>query len=88
MLETTSLSLRSHERFMAALQASGKGIRGVAAEAGCSPARVAQLSHGVKPAAQASTAVAIASALEVDVTDLFEFPDGEALIRLGLIRCV
>lgn len=86
MLETTSLALRSPDKFMAALKASSKSIRQVAREAECSPARIAQLSHGTHPAAQASTAVAIASALEVPVSDLFSFPDGEALIRLGLIR--
>lgn len=88
MLESTSLALRSPEAFKRALQASGKSIRDVARDANCSRARVGQLSNGVHPAAQASTAIAISAALDVDVRDLFSFPDGEALIQLGLIRDV
>jgi lambda repressor-like predicted transcriptional regulator len=86
MLVTTSLTLRHPDRLRAAMDKAGKSTRGLAREAGLSPARIAQLAAGDYPATQANAAVAIAAALELPVAALFEFPDGEALIRLGLIR--
>lgn len=88
MLPTTSLSLKEPDRLRSAMEKAGKSTRRLAHDAGCSPARIAQLAAGDYPATAATTAVAIATALDVDVTDLFVFPDGEALIRLGLIRAV
>lgn len=88
MLPTTSLSLRDPQKLRDAMDAAGKSTRSLARVAGCSPARIAQLAAGEYPATAATTAVAISTALDVDVTDLFSFPDGEALIRLGLIRGV
>lgn len=88
MLPTTSLTLPDPQKLRDAMDAAGKSTRSLAKVAGCSPARIAQLAAGEYPATAASTAVAIATALDVDVTELFTFPDGEALIRLGLIRGV
>lgn len=86
MLVTTSLTLSDPARLRAAMETAGKSTRGLAREAGLSASRVAQLAAGEYPATQANAAVAIAAALELPVASLFEFPDGEALIRLGLIR--
>lgn len=88
MLPTTSLTLPDPQKLRDAMDRAGKSTRSLAAVARCSPARIAQLAAGEYPATAATTAVAIATALDVDVTDLFTFPDGEALIRLGLIRGV
>lgn len=88
MLPTTSLSLTEPDKLRDAMAAAGKSTRRLASEAGCSPARIAQLAAGDYPATAATTAVAIATALDVPVASLFSFPDGDALIRLGLIRAV
>lgn len=86
MLSTTTLSLRTPDVLKIAMDAKGRSTRWLAARSGCSPARVAQLASGQYPATSASTAVAMAAALEVDVATLFTFPDGAALKRLGLIH--
>lgn len=88
MLSTTTLALKDADKLAAAMKDKGMSTRKLAKAAGCSPSRVQQLAAGVEPATQAAFAVAIATALDLDVTDLFSFPDGEALIRLGLIRTV
>lgn len=86
MLKTTILKLSSPRKLTAAMEKSGKSTRRIADEARVARSRVAQLARGHVPSATASTAVALADALDVPVADLFEFPDGEALVRLGLIR--
>jgi len=86
VLPTTTLALRTPDGLKKAMDKAGRSTRWLASAADCSPARIAQLATGQFPATAASTAVAIAAALEVDVVDLFEFPDGETLVRLGLIR--
>lgn len=88
MLPTTSLALRDPQKLRDAMDRAGQSTRSLARVAGCSPSRIGQLASGDFPATAATTAVAIATALDLDVTDLFSFPDGEALIRLGLIRGV
>lgn len=88
MLSTTTLTVINSNRLRAAMDAAGQTTRSLAKVAGCSPARIAQLAVGQFPATSAATAVAICSALDVEVRDLFAFPDGEALVRLGLIRSV
>ena len=85
MLSTTTLALRTPDVLRLAMESKGRSTRWLAARSGCSPARVAQLANGQSPATSASTAVAMATALEVDVATLFVFPDGAALRRLGLI---
>lgn len=85
MLDTTVLHLNNPDGLLELLQARGYSIRSLAAEVGVSSARIGQLCRGHKPATSAPTAVAIATALDVDVARLFNFPDAEALTRLGLI---
>lgn len=87
MLNTTTVRV-DHEALRAAMDAAGKSTRRVALEAGCAASRVAQLASGKDPGVAVATAVAIATAVDKDVNQLFSFPDGETLIRLGLIRPV
>lgn len=94
MLPTTTLQLRSPEAFRAAMTKAEVTTRSLAARAGCSRSRIGQLmldrdasiASGSSAGISVGTAAAIAAALDVDVSDLFEFPDGPELIRLGLIR--
>ena len=86
MLDTTTLALVSPEKLRAAMTKAEKSTRTLAADVGCSRARVQQLAAGQFPQTSAAIAVALCAALDVDVKDLFYFPDGEALVRLGLIR--
>jgi transcriptional regulator with XRE-family HTH domain len=88
MLTTTTLMLIEHTKLREAMDAAGLSTRKLAAVSGCSPARVAQMAVGQFPSTSAITAVAMAAALDVEVRDLFTFPDGETLVRLGLIRSV
>lgn len=88
MLPTTTLTVRDPAKLKEAIASAGLSTRSLAKQADCSPARIAQLAAGQYPATAAGTAVAIAAALQVPVTDLFSFPDGETLVRLGLIRSV
>lgn len=88
MLNTTTLALTDPEKLTEAMKAAGLSGRKLGALVGLAPSRIAQLADGHYPATKATQAVAIAAALDVDVKDLFSFPDGEALIRLGLIRPV
>jgi len=93
MLPTTTLQLRSADEFRAAMTKAGVTTRSLAKQAGCSPSRIGQLmldrdpsiSTGSSAGISVSTAAAIAAALEAEVRDLFHFPDGPELIRLGLI---
>lgn len=94
MLPTTTVQLRSADLFRAAMEKAGLSSRALAKRAGCSPSRIGQLMVDRDPStpdgASAGLAVAlaasIAAALDVEIRDLFEFPDGEQLVRLGLIR--
>lgn len=88
MQSTTTVILRDPTVLRAAMTDKSKSTRKLAVEVGCSPARIAQLAAGEFPAAKVEIAVAIATALDRKVADLFAFPDGEALISLGLIRQV
>jgi transcriptional regulator with XRE-family HTH domain len=88
VLATTTLQLRSPDKLRAAMEKAGSSTRVLAKAADCSPSRIGQLIQGKDTGVSAGTAVAIAAALAVETRDLFEFPDGDALIRLGLIRDV
>lgn len=88
MLSTTFLTLSDPGKLRTRMDEVGLSNRKLAAQVGFSPARIAQLTAGQYQEAAAEPALAIAAALDVDVTDLWTFPDGEALVRLGLIRSV
>lgn len=88
VLATTTVQLTSPDALRAALEKAGSSTRLLAKAADCSPSRIGQLIQGKDTGVSVGTAVAIASALQLEVRDLFEFPDGDALIRLGLIRDV
>lgn len=85
MEPTTTLKLRSPEKLRACMDKQKSSVRKLAAAADSSPARIAQLASGKYQSTAAETALKIAAALDVEVTDLFYFPDAEALVRLGLI---
>lgn len=85
MLPTTTVQLISPIKLREAAAAAGASTRSLAKAAGCSPSRIGQLIQGKDQGVAVGTAVAIAAALNVEVKDLFEFRDGLALIRLGLI---
>lgn len=93
MLSTTTVQLRSAEKFRTAMTAAKLSTRTLAAEAGCSPSRIGQLmvdrdpstAGGGSAGLSVSTASAIAAALNTEVRELFTFPDGADLVRLGLI---
>jgi transcriptional regulator with XRE-family HTH domain len=86
MLQTTMLVLRSGEELRKAMDAAGTSNRKLAAKAGIAPSRVGQLTSDENTSASVAIATSIAAALDVDVAQLWSFPDGEALIALGLIR--
>jgi transcriptional regulator with XRE-family HTH domain len=86
VLPTTTLQLRSPGVLREAMDASSASTRSLAAAAACSPSRIGQLMQGKDVGVAAGTAVAIAAALNREVRDLFAFPDGDSLVRLGLIR--
>lgn len=94
MLPTTTVQLRSGEKFRAAMKAANLSTRALAKAAGCSPSRIGQLMADRDPSTpdggsaglSIALAAAIAAELDVEVRDLFEFPDGDALVRLGLIQ--
>jgi transcriptional regulator with XRE-family HTH domain len=94
MLPTTTVQLRSPDAFRAAMTKAELSSRALAKRAGCSPSRIGQLmvdrdpsvAGGQSAGIGVGTAAAIAAALDVDLGDLFEFPDGAELVRLGLIR--
>lgn len=88
MMPTTTVQLTDAQKLRDAMEAAGKSSRALARAAEVSPARIQQLMSGRDLGIGASRAVAIATALDVDVVALFDFPDGESLIRLGLIRGV
>lgn len=82
---TTTLHLSDPDAFTARLRSQGFNIRSLAEAVEIHPSRVGQLCKGHKPDTSAETAVALAAALDVDVAELFEFPDGPTLVALGLI---
>lgn len=94
MLPTTTVQLRSADTFKAAMDKAGLSSRALARRAGCSPSRIGQLMvnrdpstpDGLSAGIAVGLAAALAAALDVDVRDLFEFPDGAELVRLGLIQ--
>lgn len=86
MLATTTLQLIDPDKLRSNMESSGSSTRSLAKAAGCSPSRIGQLMLGKDSGVSAGTAVAIAGALELEVRELFAFPDGDALVRLGLIR--
>lgn len=94
MLPTTTVQLRSGDAFRAAMDKAGLSSRALAKRAGCSPSRIGQLMvdrdpstpDGASAGLAVGLAAAIAAALDVDLPDLFEFPDGDQLVRLGLIQ--
>lgn len=86
MLSTTTLQLKDPDSLRSAMEKAGSSTRVLARAAECSPSRIGQLIQGKDTGVAAGTAVSIAGALNLEVRDLFEFPDGDALIRLGLIR--
>lgn len=94
MLPTTTVQLRSAETFKAAMLKAQLSTRTLAKRAGCSPSRIGQLMvdrdpstpDGASAGIAVGLAAALAAALDVEIRDLFEFPDGEQLVRLGLIR--
>lgn len=88
MLPTTTVQLRDPDTLRAAMEKAGSSTRLLAKAANCSPSRIGQLVQGKDTGVAVGTATALAAALNVEVRDLFEFPDGDALIRLGLIRDV
>lgn len=88
MLSTTFLTLTDPGKLRTLMDAHSLSNRKLAAQVDFSPARIAQLTAGVYQEAAAEQALKIAAALDVDVTELWSFPDGEALVRLGLIRSV
>lgn len=87
MPATTTVQLRdpSGSRLREAMAAAGKSTRTLAEPAGVSSTRIHQLSQGQDPGCALPVATAIVAALDVPIGDLFYFPDGPALIRLGLI---
>lgn len=88
MLPTTLVQLRDPDALVAAMRKADVSIRTLAKRVDLSSARIGQMTSGTGTGMQVGKAVAIAAALDVDVVDLWHFPDGEALIRLGLIRAV
>lgn len=86
MLPTTLVQLRDPDALVAIMKNAGVSIRVLAKRVDLSSARIGQMTSGTGTGMQVGKAVAIAAALDVDVDELFHFPDGEALIRLGLIR--
>ena len=86
MLPTTTVQLKSPDQLRAAMEKAGSSTRSLSKAAGCSPSRIGQLIQGKDTGVAAGTAVALSGALGLETSDLFEFPDGDALIRLGLIR--
>ncbi len=93
MLTSTVLQLRSPEGFRAAMDTASLSVRKLSRLSGCSIARISQLSTG-RDSKSASgevggvtveVATKLSAALDRDVSDLFDFPDGPALVRLGLI---
>lgn len=88
MLPTTLVQLRDPDALVAAMRKANVSIRLLAKRVELSSARIGQLTSGAGVGMQVGKAVAIAAALDVDAADLWHFPDGEALIRLGFIRGV
>lgn len=86
MLSTTTLALDDPDKLRSLMTSRGFTVRSLAKASGSSPARIGQLTTGRDQSIAAGTAVSIATALDVDVDQLFSFPDGEALVQLGLIR--
>lgn len=85
MLSNTFLSLKDPEKLRERIAERGLSIRRFAAQVNVSFGRIAQMTNGQNLSTSADSAVSIAAALDVDVADLFEFPDAQALVRLGLI---
>lgn len=96
MLPTTTVQLRSPEAFRSAMKAANLSTRTLAQRAGLSPSRIGQLmvdrdpsvASGSSAGLAVASAASIAAALDVEIRDLFEFPDGRELVRLGLIPAV
>jgi DNA-binding Xre family transcriptional regulator len=85
MLSTTSLRLVSAPKLQEAIATYAGGYRKLSREVGISAARLTQLVQGHKPQVSAPTAVRLAAALDVEVRALFDFPDADDLVRLGLV---
>lgn len=85
MQTTTSVRLKSPDDLKARIAAAGSSLRKLATQVNLSPGRIGQLTTGRDLGVRVPEAVAIAAALDVNVRDLFEFPDGEMLVKLGLI---
>ena len=86
MQSTTSVRLKSPAQLSELIKKRGSSLRKLAAGVGLSPGRIGQLTTGKDLGVRVTEAVAIAAALDVDVADLFEFPDGALLVKLGLIQ--
>jgi plasmid maintenance system antidote protein VapI len=80
------LYLRDAEAFRASIEKAGSSNRKLGLAVGISAGRISQLITGHSPAIAAPLAVAIAAELGASVSELFYFPDAEALVRLGLVR--
>lgn len=85
MLTTTSLRLLSPSRLAEAIETYGGGYRKLSREVEISPARLAQLVAGHKPQVSGPTAVRLSAALDQETRALFDFPDADELVRLGLV---
>lgn len=88
MLPTTLVQLIDSEKLVAAMREAKLSTRSLAKRVGLSSARIGQLTAGTFPGMKVGEAAAIADAVGLDIADLWHFPDGEALIRLGLVRAV
>jgi transcriptional regulator with XRE-family HTH domain len=87
MQDTTVLKVKDPDALRLAIAAANRTQTDVAKEVGISRARLAQLVGGhPSSSTPVPTALAIAAAVDRDATDLFVFPDGENLQRLGFIE--
>jgi transcriptional regulator with XRE-family HTH domain len=85
-LERVHVRLRDAEKLRELLAKSHQTHEQVAAAAGMSRARLLQIMRVPSSYTTAAAAVTIAAAVDADVVDLFEFPAGDALKRLGLVE--
>jgi transcriptional regulator with XRE-family HTH domain len=82
---TTTLHLKDPDAFRALIKSRGLTFRKLAERVEIHPSRVGQLCEGHRPDTAGATALALAAELDVDVAVLFDFPDGQTLVDLGLI---
>lgn len=85
METTTRLALRNPDKLSAQITAAGLKPKHLATQTGLSVSRIYQLTQGHLPSLSAPAAIALAAALDIDVRELFTFPDGPELVQLGLI---